>query len=385
MSPPVPSPDQKGAPIEAPARRPVINRRELAQVAAMCPASLNEDEPLLQEDPDRLTILPLRDPEIYEFYKTMTKLFWNEDSVSLREDKYDWECRLTPGQRVFYTQILGFLAVSDELVLKNIDDFITKDVGLLELKHAYAAQSVQETVHSNNYAKQVIAICADAEEQARVLGAARSMPAVQAVVDWIKFWLSRDVSYGLRMLISAVLEGVLFSCHFLAIQLLRTQGLLPGITIINQYIRRDEWTHCMLSCFQLSSRRVRHPPPQHAANVLCESAVAVVDEFIRCSLETAAGATGLPVDQAVHRVTAKSLGEHVRYTADLVLKNAGYKPLYCVEQSPYPDEDQLDLGHKANFFETTVTDYAQPADFVFELHGDVLDRARSMDEEVDRL
>ena len=47
-------------------------------------------EPLLQEDPKRFVILPIRHDDIWKMYKDQMACFWTAEEIDLAQDLKDW-------------------------------------------------------------------------------------------------------------------------------------------------------------------------------------------------------------------------------------------------------------------------------------------------------
>ena len=52
-------------------------------------------EPLLQEDPNRFVLFPIRHNDIWQFYKKAEASFWTAEEIDLSQDLNDWENKLT--------------------------------------------------------------------------------------------------------------------------------------------------------------------------------------------------------------------------------------------------------------------------------------------------
>ena len=48
-------------------------------------------EPLLEENPDRFVILPIKYGDIWKMYKDMVAAFWTAEEIDLSQDIKDWE------------------------------------------------------------------------------------------------------------------------------------------------------------------------------------------------------------------------------------------------------------------------------------------------------
>jgi ribonucleotide reductase beta subunit family protein with ferritin-like domain len=176
------------------------------------------------------------------------------------------------------------------------------------------------------------------------------MPVVAEMRAWVLRWFDRSIPVGERLVAFGFVEGVLFSASFSALQWLRTRNLLPGITAANSFIARDEGVHTLFACLLVREYVLRRPTQERTETIL-SGAIEVVDKFVKESL---------PV--RLIGMNAELMCQYVRYQADCVLYEMGYKMAYLVS-NPFPFMDAMVLNEvsKVNFFEYRSTQYQTPA------------------------
>lgn len=76
-------------------------------------------EPLLEDNPNRFVILPIKYPDVWKMYKDQMACFWTVDEIDLGTDRKDWD-RLKDDERHFIKHVLAFFAASDGIVLENL-------------------------------------------------------------------------------------------------------------------------------------------------------------------------------------------------------------------------------------------------------------------------
>jgi ribonucleotide reductase beta subunit family protein with ferritin-like domain len=76
-------------------------------------------EPLLEENPNRFVILPIKYNDIWKMYKEQMACFWTAEEIDLAQDLKDWQ-GLTDNERHFIKHVLAFFAASDGIVLENL-------------------------------------------------------------------------------------------------------------------------------------------------------------------------------------------------------------------------------------------------------------------------
>jgi ribonucleotide reductase beta subunit family protein with ferritin-like domain len=318
-------------------------------------------EELLLEEPERVALYPIRDEEVWQWYKKLEGLDWTAQEVDMSRDRRDWK-RMPAGQRRYYEHILGFFAIADELILDNLDENFMREVKQKEASYFYRAQTKQECVHSEAYSIQVETLMSDKRKD-EIFRAIETMPVVAKMAAWIRRWMDRGLTFGERLVAFAVIEGVFFSGHFLAIQLLKEQGLMPGVTSYNEFIARDEGMHCLFACFLLR-HRIRREPEEGTAHMIVKEAVLLVDEFMAAATQAAreadiaAGYKKTRLDGVVPNITAELMRQYIRYVADTLCGHMHFSPIYHAT-NPYPELDKLSLNEvgKSNFFEYRPTQY----------------------------
>lgn len=301
-------------------------------------------EPLLAEDPDRATILPIRDAEMWEFRKTIERLHWVAQEVDLSRDAAD-RGKVTPEEFALLEKVLGWFGPADEAVLAGLDAVAARHLQTKEARFYLRAQEDQECVHSEAYSLQIQEIIPPGERE-RVFRAARESPLVARAADWIRAWVAYEHPAADFFAAMAFVEGVLFSGFFAAIQHFKEKNVFPGVTQLNEFIVRDEGVHTRFWCFLLA-KRLRARPSRAVVEAIARETVTLSDAFF---------ADALPAPVA--GLNADLLGAYVRHVADNVLVLAGYEPLFRAE-NPFPFMDKLALNQvgKSNFFEARPTQY----------------------------
>jgi len=293
----------------------------------------------------RLTLHPIVHDDIWAFCKKMEGLRWTAQEVDLTRDKKDWS-QMTANQKLFVKMNLAFFATIDIDVLKNLGENFGKEIDCIEAQLTIVAQKDQERVHVESYGLQILSVM-EGEEFENVLNAARTMPIITRMRDWVLRWFDRRFDIGDRLVAFAVVEGVLFSASFSALQWLRELNLLPGITDFNSFIVRDEGVHTLFTCL-LVRKYLRVKPSQARVEDIFGSVIEVLDDFV---------AEALPLN--LIGMNAMLMKEYVRFQADCVLIEMEYAPMYGIK-NPFKFMDKMSLNGsvKTNFFEARPTQYS---------------------------
>lgn len=293
---------------------------------------------------DRLSLHPIRHQDLWDLYKQLEGLHWTAQDVNLAADRADWRS-MSDDMKLFVKMQLAFFARVDIDVLDNIGN-LAAEVDCLESQFFFAAQAAQECVHSEAYTLQIEAIL-EGSEREDTLNAVRTIPIIRRMREWALSWFDRSAHpIELRLVAQAAVEGVLFSSSFAALQWLRSLGRLPGITLFNDYISRDEWRHTHHLCV-LVSRYLAAKAPCDAAHAIFTELVDILRDFVR---------EALPV--RLIGMNDELMVQYVRFQADCVLHELGYPPLFG-DKNPLRFMENLLLNEvsKTNFFEHHNTQY----------------------------
>ena len=77
-------------------------------------------EPLLQENPMRFSILPIKHQDIWQMYKTAEASIWTAEEIDLQQDLVHWREKLTDNERYFIKNVLAFFNNSDGIVNETL-------------------------------------------------------------------------------------------------------------------------------------------------------------------------------------------------------------------------------------------------------------------------
>jgi len=302
-------------------------------------------EPLLDPTEDRFVIFPIRHPDVWEMYKKHMAVIWTAEEVDLSKDMKDWE-KLSDGERYFVKNILGFFAGSDGIVMENLASRFMREVQWPEAKFFYSCQNLMEAVHSETYSLLIDTYITNGEEKDNLLRATKTIPCVQKKAEWALTWIdSHDASFASRLLGFAAVEGIFFSGAFCAIFWLKQRGLMPGLTVSNEFIARDEGLHTDFACLLYS--KLTNKLSKKEAHKIIREAVKIEKQFITKSL---------PCE--LIGMNAKLMTQYIEFVADRLLLQLGYPKAYSAT-NPFSFMERISLEGKDNFFEKRVTTYAK--------------------------
>jgi len=304
------------------------------------------DEPLLRDlGSARFSLLPLKEPKIWEFYKTHQSMFWTVEECDFSRDRDDF-ATLSAEEQLFIVNVLSFFNASDLLVNENLIEQFSSEISLPEVRSFYSMQALIETVHTECYSTMLQALCT-AKEQRSAFGAIEHVPAIKAKHEWaMRYTDASAVPFVERLLAFAVFEGVLFSASFAAIYHFKQKGLMPGLCFSNELISRDESLHCDFAT-HLYTEHVKNRLTDARAHAIVGEAVAAEEAFVRESLRS--DIIGLSKDRMV---------KYVHHVANRLLVALGHPTLFDDAQS-LAFMDAISIDSSPNFFEKRPENYAK--------------------------
>jgi ribonucleotide reductase beta subunit family protein with ferritin-like domain len=304
---------------------------------------LEQQEPILKENPHRWVLFPIRHKEVWDMYKKHEASFWTAEEIDLSGDLTDWD-KLNEKEQHFVKHVLAFFAASDGIVLENLASRFSCEVQLPEARAFYGFQIAMENIHSETYSLLIDTyLRKDDAEKDRLFRAIETVPAVTAKAQWAVQWMNDHNCFAERLVAFAAVEGILFSGSFCAIYWLKKRGLMPGLTFSNELISRDEGLHADFACLLYSM--LDNKLPESRILEVIEGAVAVEQHFIR---------DALPCE--LIGMNSEMMTQYIKFVADRLLVSLGYSKHYKVE-NPFNWMEMISLQGKTNFFEKRVGEY----------------------------
>jgi len=301
-------------------------------------------EPLLNPDPSRFVLFPIKDAEVWNSYKKHASLFWRAEEIDLSKDSNDWNFKLDANERFFISRILAFFAASDGIVLENLASRFLSEIQLAEARAFYGFQITMENIHSETYSLLIDTYVSDHETKSQLFEAIQCFPCIQKKAEWAIRYISSDKPFAVRLVAFACVEGIHFSGAFASIFWLKKRGLMPGLTFSNELISRDEALHTEFAIL-LYSRLVQKLNFEELKSIICE-AVAIEKEFI-CE--------ALPC--RLIGMNKDLMGQYIEFVADRLSMQLGYRKIYS-QPNPFQFMEMISLEGKTNFFEKRNDSYS---------------------------
>ncbi|PWK27959.1 ribonucleoside-diphosphate reductase beta chain [Arcicella aurantiaca] len=300
-------------------------------------------EPLLVEDPNRFVLFPIKQNDIWQFYKKAEASFWTAEEIDLSQDLNDWENRLNDGEKHFISHVLAFFAASDGIVNENLAVNFLSEVQYAEAKCFYGFQIMMENIHSETYSLLIDTYIKNPVEKDKMLRAVDTIPCVKKKADWALRWIEKG-NFAERLIAFAAVEGIFFSGSFCSIFWLKKRGLMPGLSFSNELISRDEGLHCDFACLLYTDHVQNKLDPKDIYSIILD-AVTIEKEFVT---------DALPV--SLIGMNAELMCQYIEFVADRLLVALGLQKQYNAT-NPFDFMEMISLQGKTNFFEKRVAEY----------------------------
>jgi len=313
---------------------------------------------LLHEDVARYVMFPVKDEDIWKMYKKQVDCFWRAEEVDLSRDLGDWS-KLNDDEKYFISMVLAFFAASDGIVMENLATRFMADVQLAEARAFYGFQIAMENIHSEMYSILIDTYIKDRETRGQMFSAITTFPCIQKKADWARKWIQHDSStksFATRLIAFACVEGIFFSSSFAAIYWIKKRGLMPGLTLSNEFISRDEALHTEFA-IMLYGKLLEKLDKTDAQNIVRE-AVEIEKEFITVALPC-----------RLIGMNMKLMSQYVEFVGDRLCVQLGVPKIYG-SANPLDFMELISVDSKVNFFERTNSEYAMANK---EVAGDVFD------------
>ncbi|KAH6624468.1 ribonucleotide reductase [Chaetomium sp. MPI-SDFR-AT-0129] len=302
------------------------------------------DEPLLQENPQRFVLFPIKYHEIWQMYKKAEASFWTAEEIDLSKDLHDWNNKINDDEKYFISHILAFFAASDGIVNENLVERFSGEVQIPEARCFYGFQIMMENIHSETYSLLIDTYIKEPAQRTHLFNAIDTIPAIRKKADWALRWITDEEStFAQRLVAFAAVEGIFFSGAFASIFWLKKRGLMPGLTFSNELISRDEGLHTDFACLLFS--HLNNRPSKQVIQDVITDAVRIEQEFLTEALPC-----------ALLGMNSNLMKQYIEFVADRLLVALGNEKVYRAT-NPFDFMENISLGGKTNFFEKRVGEY----------------------------
>lgn len=293
----------------------------------------------------RLSLFPIQDSEAWKSYKEMQAMFWTAEEIDLAADYKSFQT-LSEREKKLILRVLAFFAGSDAIINQNIATNFIGEIDGLEISCVYSCQQFIECVHQESYSQQIEALVKDKEERTAIINSIKTNPALKSKAEFAFKYMNKDISLPRRLFAFAIAEGLHFQASFATLAYFKTKNKLEGVTKANEFISRDEWSHCRFSAlmFKRQNEKTKDMKQKDAEEIMRE-AVDVETKFVEDALD--AGVLGL---------NSTLMTEFVKCVADKILVLCGFEVMFKAT-NPLSYMDNYGVYTKNNFFESVATNY----------------------------
>ena len=291
-------------------------------------------------------------------YQVMIWNFWIPEKVSwLWEDAVQMKSALTEDEQRAYKWILSFLIFLDSIQtvnLPNFNDYITAP----EVNLILSIQAYQEAIHSQSYAT-ILETVVDAKDRDEIYYFWRNDKHLLERNEFIGGIYQdfidnpNDKNFFRGIIWNFLLESIYFYNGFAFFDTLADQGKMVATDRMINYIRRDELTH--VTIFANIIKEIRNEfPDMYDEKMIVDMMDVAVKQEIKWSKHI--------LWKSIIWMWHENIENYTKWLANERLNMLWIKPLYeNVVSNPYKHLDRLqdNNAEKWNFFESTVTNYAQ--------------------------
>ena len=304
-------------------------------------------EYLLDKTNSRFTVHPIKEDDVWKFYKTMMAAFWTSEEIDFSKDYDDFQ-KMDENAQHFIKMILAFFAASDTIVNINLAERFTREVQVIEVVIAYQFQIMMENIHSETYSLQIDNIIRDTQEKTKILNAIENFPCIKKKAQWAIKWIdSTNIDFCQRVIAFSIVEGIFFSGSFASIFWLKKKNIMPGLCDSNELIARDEGMHTDFAC--LIKKKCTNQTDEVTVHKMFKEAVDIEKEFI-CE--------ALPC--SLLGMNKEMMSQYIEYVADRLLLSLGYTKIWGTT-NPFDFMESISMEGKTNFFESRPTQYQRAA------------------------
>lgn len=302
--------------------------------------------PVIAED--RLCLLPIKYPTLYNLYQQHLSTFWTPQEVDFSGDLDDWE---QAGKNIqeMLKKILSFFAVADGIVMENVSDNFADEVKAPEARCFYAFQNAMESVHVITYNQTIETYLAkDPEEMRKLLSNVSHYHSVQEKVKFTRKWMNAKRSFPERLVAFSCVEGILFSSSFALIYWLKAQNRFPGLTFSNELISRDEALH---TDFAVALYKLLMPSEQISNDLIAE----IIQDAVK--VEQAFVAEAVPNNLGT--LSIEDMALYVQHVGNVLGLQYGIELPKVQLPRSLDFMTLINLNQKTNFFEGRNSNYSK--------------------------
>lgn len=282
-------------------------------------------------------------------YKKQVDCFWRAEEIDVSKDLGDW-AKMNEDEKYFISMVLAFFAASDGIVMENLATRFMSDVQLAEARAFYGFQIAMENIHSEMYSILIETYIRNNDQKTKLFQAIGNFPCIAKKANWARKWIGFGIdtksveTFATRLVAFACVEGIFFSSSFASIYWIKKRGLMPGLTLSNEFISRDEALHTEFAIMIYSKLQTKLA--KERIMEIIHEAIEIEKEFITEALPC-----------RLIGMNAKMMTQYIEFVGDRLCLQLGIDKIYG-SINPLDFMELISIDSKSNFFERTVSEYA---------------------------
>lgn len=291
---------------------------------------------------DRYNLFPIKNDDIYEFYKRQEIAEWTCDEMEFIRDKHDYE-DADAKTAALVEDIISFFLPGDGAISLNIIFRFLLECETFEESAFLISQLRMELIHAETYG--LIAYTMIPEDKMEILvRKAQNSPFIKAQLDFMEEFMLSDIPKAERYLAFACAEGIFFCALFIIIFWFRKRGLFKNFTFANQLISADESLHAKYGY----NRHIFYGScSEERAKEICMRAYNLVSNFVQAL-----------IPEPIEELNSTAMCEYVKLITDITMVNSGHKEIFNAV-NPFDWMDEIVLQQKNNIYEVRGNGYVR--------------------------
>ena len=291
-------------------------------------------------------------------YQVMVGNFWLPEKVSgLWDDAIQFNSALTDDERRAYKWILSFLIFLDSIQTVNLPNF-NEYITAPEVNLILSIQAYQEAIHSQSYST-ILETVVDAKDRDEIYyfwRTDKNLLERNEFIGWIyQDFIDKpnDKNFFRWVVWNFLLESIYFYNGFAFFDTLADSWKMVATDRMINYIRRDELTHVTIFANIIKEIKTEFSEI-YDEKMIIEMMWVAVEQEIKWSKHI--------LWKWIIWMGHENIENYTKWLANGRLNMLWIKPLYPeVTKNPYKHLDRLqdNNSERWNFFESTVTNYAQ--------------------------
>uniref|UniRef100_A0A0G4I518 Uncharacterized protein n=1 Tax=Chromera velia CCMP2878 TaxID=1169474 RepID=A0A0G4I518_9ALVE len=246
-----------------------------------------EHEVVLQDNPERWVILPIKFPTVWDMFKRIETTFWTAEDVDFSKDHENFEA-FAEDQLDVLKKICMFNFSCNGKVYDRLDDITARlmiQTQLPESRAYYGFQIAMETIHKEAWMHAAETYVHDKKEREELTQTLLSSPSVQKKRDFMAAHLEKECPFSEKLVAVVCMKRIFTATNRALLSALHQRNLIPGLGHANTNISRDEKLHGDCACLLFG---MLHESKLEADEVeaMIREAVEIEEEFCREFVET---------------------------------------------------------------------------------------------------